>query len=272
MFGDSVVTNVGKTLLARWIQGTVLEIDTAAAGTGTVSVVQLMAQTELVEQKASVSIVNYELIEGGLRLQLQLTSVGLTESFTLNQIGVWGKVDSETALLAIFQDSTGVRVPTESEMADYVFTFYATIQLNNDGDFSVTIDTAALVTHSDLKKAVREIEDYLAQYLRAYRAVIGDGRKSYTITHNLGTEAIVCQLWAKGDNLPIYTATKIDENILQIDFEEAIDTDSVEVVIQATHYTKIEAAEVDWENVTNVATMPSEEMESILNEEDGEGV
>lgn len=159
MFDEAVITNVGKNLLARWIQGETLEIAEAAVGTGVVSPVSLMAQTNLVDRRNTVSIIRYQPVESGIRLQLQLTSLGIITGYTLNQIGIWGKVGADTALLAIFQDPVGVQVPTEAEMVDYVFTFYATLQCSNEGNLTVTIDTDAFVTHGDLQRALSELEE-----------------------------------------------------------------------------------------------------------------
>ena len=38
------------------------------------------------------SIVKAENIGGGRRLQLQLTSEGVTNAYTINQIGIWAKL------------------------------------------------------------------------------------------------------------------------------------------------------------------------------------
>ena len=54
------------------------------------------------------SIVKAENIGGGRRLQLQLTSEGVTNAYTINQIGIWAKLgDGDAKMIAIFQDNTG---------------------------------------------------------------------------------------------------------------------------------------------------------------------
>ena len=50
MWNDAVVTNAGKELLAQWLGGGELVIDSAATGQGTVAASLLMAQTELGRQ------------------------------------------------------------------------------------------------------------------------------------------------------------------------------------------------------------------------------
>lgn len=153
MWDSSVITNSGKSLLSEWLTGVVLNFDSAATGEGIVADAYLMAQTGLVAQKQALSIIGAEKVNGGVRLQLQCTSVGVTKAYVINQIGVWASLNGGTSsLIAVFQDATGVSVPTFEEMPDYVFTFYAMLQMSNEGELSATVDASALVTHADLKE------------------------------------------------------------------------------------------------------------------------
>lgn len=159
MWDSGIITNTGKLLLADWLTGKVLNFDGAATGEGTVADAYLMAQTGLVSQKQKLSIINLEKVEGGVRLQLQCTSEGVEKSYVINQIGVWASLDGgEGSLVAIFQDTTGVSVPTYEEMPDYVFTFYATLQMSNEGALTATIDASALVTQAELKRVNEKIK------------------------------------------------------------------------------------------------------------------
>lgn len=149
MWNDAVITNAGRANLAGWVAGTNLNINRAAVGTGTVSLALLPSQGSLVQEKSPISIISAEEVAQGVKVKLQLTSIGITTSFVVNQIGIWTSLDNGASkLTSIIQDSTGVRVPTEAEMPDFVFTFYATIQANNEGNLSVTIDTSAYVTQA----------------------------------------------------------------------------------------------------------------------------
>ena len=153
MWDSAVITNAGKSLLAEWIAGKCLNFDSAATGEGTVQETYLMAQTALAAQKQALSIIKMERIDGGIRLQLQCTNEAVSEEYKINQIGVWVSLDGgASTLVAIFQDATGVSVPTHEDMPDYVFTFYAVLQMSNEGDITVNIDTSALVTQADLEQ------------------------------------------------------------------------------------------------------------------------
>ena len=133
MWDSAVITNAGKSLLAEWIAGKCLNFDGAATGEGTVQETYLMAQTALAAQKQALSIIKMDRIDGGIRLQLQCTNEAVSEEYKINQIGVWASLDGgASTLVAIFQDATGVSVPTHEDMPDYVFTFYAVLQMSNE--------------------------------------------------------------------------------------------------------------------------------------------
>lgn len=112
-----------------------------------------------------------------------------------------------------------------------------------------------------------ELKEYLEQYTKkAYRTRIGNGSKTYTVTHSLNTESIIVQCWPTyGRELPHYVATRINNNILQLDFEDNIPTDGVDVVISAID--KSITNEIYIDDIVDVSFMSSEEILTILNGE-----
>lgn len=156
-----VVTNKGAELLAAWAKGTTLNIYSAAAGTGTVAEAAMIAQTALAGQKQAASIVSHSKADGatGLKIQLQITAP--STGYTLNQFGIWAKVGSgEGKLLALFQNSEGIDVPSASDSPDFVYTFYGLIMISNTGSISVTVDASAVVTTATMQAAIAAaIED-----------------------------------------------------------------------------------------------------------------
>lgn len=150
-----VVTNKGAELLAAWAEGTTLNIYAAAAGTGTVAEAAMIAQTALAGQKQAASIVSHSKADGatGLKIQLQITAP--STGYTLNQFGIWAKVGSgEGKLLALFQNSEGIDVPSASDSPDFVYTFYGLIMISNTGSISVTVDASAVVTTATMQAAI----------------------------------------------------------------------------------------------------------------------
>lgn len=148
---NAVVTNNGVALLQQVLSGSILTLDSAAGGTGTVSATALMAQTTLVNKKQDFSLISTSNVTNGKKIKIQVTNVGLTTGYTLNQIGIWAHVGSgSTVMFAILQDSTGIAIPSESEIADFVLSFYAVIDFSNESSFSITIDPSSLVSASTL--------------------------------------------------------------------------------------------------------------------------
>ena len=152
MWDNAAITNAGAALLAQAVGENTLTISAAAAGTGTAT--DLQSLTSLSAQKQAMSIVGVEKSENNIKIQLQLTSIGNTQAYTLNQIGVWGSMGDQSALLAVYQNADGILIPTESDMPDFVFTFYANITIDNQTNITVSLDTSALVSASMLQSAI----------------------------------------------------------------------------------------------------------------------
>lgn len=155
-----VITNAGNDLLNGWVGEKKLSFEYAKAGTGTVPVASLMAQTNLVSPKQDASILNAEDVSEGIRLKLRITAP--QEEYSLKQFGLWASVDGKTSLIAIFQNENGISIPSISETPDFVFTFYALILTSNKGSWTVNIDTTALVNAGDMTQA---IADAVSKYL-----------------------------------------------------------------------------------------------------------
>ena len=120
MAWKGVITNSGSELLAQWTAGKTLTITRAAAGTGRVSEAAMLAQTALVSEKQTVSILSNKTTAQGQKLQLQVTP--LATGYPLNQLGIWAKLDSGAArLIALFQTDTdaGVEIPSKTDVPDY---------------------------------------------------------------------------------------------------------------------------------------------------------
>ena len=157
MAWKGVITNSGSELLAQWTAGKTLTITRAAAGTGRVSEAAMLAQTALVSEKQTVSILSNKTTAQGQKLQLQVTP--LATGYPLNQLGVWAKLDSGAArLIALFQTDTdaGVEIPSKTDVPDYVYTFYGLLEFSGSGGtLQVTIDASALVTAESMAAAIK---------------------------------------------------------------------------------------------------------------------
>ena len=157
MAWKGVITNSVSELLAQWTAGKTLTITRAAAGTGRVSEAAMLAQTALVSEKQTVSILSNKTTAQGQKLQLQVTP--LATGYPLNQLGIWAKLDSGAArLIALFQTDTdaGVEIPSKTDVPDYVYTFYGLLEFTGSGGtLQVTIDASALVTAESMAAAIK---------------------------------------------------------------------------------------------------------------------
>lgn len=158
MWDQAVVTNAGKALLQQWTGGGTLTIDGARAGAGAVSQLNLINQTAVTQEKQTLSIISTRQVEGGTQFHVQITAPDA--GYTAKQIGIYGHLGSgDSTLIALYQDESGITVPSKAEMPDFVYAFYATIQGSNTGTLSVTLDTSALVTQATLIAAVAKAGD-----------------------------------------------------------------------------------------------------------------
>lgn len=158
MWDQAVVTNAGKALLQQWAGGGTLTIDGARAGAGAVSQLNLINQTAVTQEKQTLSIISAKQVEGGTQFHVQITAPDA--GYTAKQIGIYGHLGSgDSTLIALYQDESGITVPSKAEMPDFVYAFYATIQVSNTGTLSVTLDASALVTQATLTAAVAKAGD-----------------------------------------------------------------------------------------------------------------
>lgn len=156
MAWTGAITNAGDRLLKQWEGGGMLHIESAAAGTGTVAEVALLAQTDLVSRKQTASILSKDETPEGLKIRLQITAPDT--GYTLNQYGIWARLDDgPPTLLALFQRPDGIPIPSKSESPDFVYTFYALLVVSNKGNLEVHIDTSALASMEDLQKTAEQL-------------------------------------------------------------------------------------------------------------------
>lgn len=144
----AVITDAGVALQNQLIAGETLQITGVKSGSGFVPVTDLRAQTELQDVKQALSIVNIQTKEKSTVLMVQLTTVGLSSGYDLQQLGVYAKAqgDGEEILFAILQEEDPMPIPSETEKPRYAVTFYLEFILTNDNSVEVNINPAAYVT------------------------------------------------------------------------------------------------------------------------------
>ena len=149
------VTNVGVALLKKWATGGTLTITKAQSGSGYVNTSQLAAQAALTNPVQTLTITGYQTGDAGVTYRVQI--LAHTVEYTLRQIGIFAKLDTGAeTLIAIFEDETGLTIPSSTDAADFVFSFSATVQMSNTGSLTVNVDTSALVSRSEMEAYVAE--------------------------------------------------------------------------------------------------------------------
>lgn len=144
----AVITDAGVALQNQLIAGETLQITGVKAGSGFVPVTDLRAQTEVQDVKQALSIVNKQVNEQSTVLMVELTTVGLSSGYDLQQLGVYAKAqgDDGEILFAILQEEDPMPIPSETEKPRYAVTFYLEFILTNDNTIEININPAAYVT------------------------------------------------------------------------------------------------------------------------------
>lgn len=141
MWSNAVITNAGKAIMEQWAAGGTLQIKMAIGGTGTVDASKLREQTGLANAKQALSIKSYTRSEEGVTYKISISAA--STAYTCNQIGVFGCIGSATTytLIALYQDETGIQIPSKTDMPNFAYTFYAIVAGDNDTG-TITVETS----------------------------------------------------------------------------------------------------------------------------------
>lgn len=161
---ETVVTDVGNEMLNEMMAGRFLTVTAAYGGTGLVDAEELAHQTDLLERKQTVSIINDETTSEGRTITIQITNA--EAEYELNQIGIFAKLDAarnpqaEAKMLCIMQDrqEKGAIIVPSTEDPTFVLELYCIIKISNDGRFEVTVDKTGIVSLAYLEKELAKVK------------------------------------------------------------------------------------------------------------------
>ena len=171
MFENSVITTAGMAILNQWAGGGTLTIDGAQAGSGTVTAANLPSQTALVNVVQEPPISKYT--AGSDKMEFSVQFGPANSQYTMKQVGIWGHIGSgNSTLIAIYQDETGVTIPAQNDIPDFVYTLHAVISIGAANTLTVTVDQSAAATMEDIGDLEDEIDTLDAAMGYATRFII----------------------------------------------------------------------------------------------------
>jgi len=141
LWENAVVTNAGLLLLQQVLEGRRLFLDYAMGGTGTYPPETLKSRTSLLNQKQQFPIIQQKNVHNGKQVGALITNFELPESYMLTQYGIFAHIEGgPVTLLAILQDSEGLKIPSRTEIPEFHFVFYVIIDFSNEAIWEFTID------------------------------------------------------------------------------------------------------------------------------------
>ena len=160
-----VITDAGNALLARYMTDHLpMTIDQVLYGTGLTPQIDMRRATALVSEAGSGSIEAAEAITNGTRFRIRF---GAAEEYTLmTEVGLYGYLGNDSSnktMIALFQNEHGKEIPAASTYADFSYLLVDTLAISNDGNLTVVLDPAALVSRRMLEQA--RYEDTVGLYV-----------------------------------------------------------------------------------------------------------
>lgn len=157
-WSNAALTHAGIELLNSTISGATIEITSVKAGSGSVPIVDLRDQTALQNVKQTLQISKFQTMDGVTTISALLSSIGLTESYELQQIGIYANnTNDEEILYAIAQADEATEIPTQEEIPLYSIYFNFHLAMANDVSLSCNVDPAGLVTLAELNEALATV-------------------------------------------------------------------------------------------------------------------
>ena len=153
MWTNSTITDAGRAIIARCIDGEQLKFSRAQLGKGTVPAVDLHRQTEITDFADFATISEVKKVDDGIACVVRITPSSQF-TFTVKQIGIFGRLsdDSQDSLIAIYQDETGIVIP--GDMPEFLYKFSAIMTIDNTDNIEITIESGIYTTRDEVDEIV----------------------------------------------------------------------------------------------------------------------
>ncbi|WP_409016679.1 hypothetical protein [Anaerostipes caccae] len=164
---NTVLTDKGRVLQAKLLQGQTLKITRVTTGAKKVPIVDLRQQTDVTEGGYDITLQPSRTEGEKTILPVLLENIGLKESYDLWQVGFFAEDPDEGEILfCISQASQARHIPSEAESPGYSVTWDFYFNTSNTAPFEVTLDSNGLVNieayqkHSEsISKVNRRVDD-----------------------------------------------------------------------------------------------------------------
>lgn len=158
-WANTVLTDKGRSLMAKLTQGNTLNITKAVAGDNFVTPGLLSQQTTISNQKQVLTFRPVAYPETGkCAITVSLKNEGLAAGYTATQVGMFATDPDEGEVLLFVSQATdaesGTIIPSETEMPGYSaeWTFY--LKYAQADGVTVTVDPSNSVTHEEMVEYV----------------------------------------------------------------------------------------------------------------------
>lgn len=159
----SIYTNAGVTMLSKALEGDTLTITRAVGGSGMVTEDELKAATAVTDEKQTLELVGLEKgnVDGAewAIVTIKIDSAKAAETYDLHQIGIFGKLNSDTSdtLLVIMQDEHGVEIPAAADQTDFEVQVSALLSISNEANVTIELDSSIQLVKEFIRKELTGI-------------------------------------------------------------------------------------------------------------------
>ena len=144
---NTVLTDKGKALQAKLLQGQTLKIKRVTTGAEKVPVVDLRQQTDVTKGGYDITLQPSRTEGEQTVLPVLLENTGLKESYELWQVGFFAEdPDEGEVLFCLAQAPQAKHIPSEEESPGYSITWDFYFNTSNTAPFEVVLSSNGLVT------------------------------------------------------------------------------------------------------------------------------
>ncbi|WP_409016680.1 hypothetical protein [Anaerostipes caccae] len=181
---NTVLTDQGKALQAKLLQGQTLKITRVTTGSKKVPIVDLRQQSDVTEGGYDITLQPSKTEGEKTVLPVLLENTGLKESYDLWQVGFFAEDPDEGEILfCISQASQAKHIPSEAESPGYSVTWDFYFNTSNTVPFEIVLNSSGLVNieaYQEHTEAISEVNKKVDSLNSALSSKLESGSVSIT--------------------------------------------------------------------------------------------